>query len=104
MDLTVQVYTLVKRFPQEERYVLTSQMTRAAISVPANIAEGSARGSVKDYAHFLAIARGSLMETETYVLLASRLGYLSEQEIQTTLSLINEIERMLNTLRSKLLA
>jgi four helix bundle protein len=104
MDMAVQVYKLTEQFPDRERYALTSQVTRAAASVPANIAEGSARGGAKDYAHFLAIARGSLMETETFLMLAIRLTYLSEQETQPTLSLINEIERMLNSLRNKLLA
>lgn len=104
MDMTVEVYELTELFPSQERYALTSQLTRAAASVPANIAEGSGRGSVKDYANFLAIARGSLMETETFLLLAVRLHYLNEQQIQKTLAVINEEERMLNSLRAKLLS
>jgi four helix bundle protein len=79
MDLTVEVYRLSQRFPREEIYRLTSQVTRAAASVPANIAEGHARATSRDYANFVAIAKGSLMETETFVMLAVRLGYLSEE-------------------------
>ena len=104
MDMTVQVYQLSEKFPTQERYALTSQITRAAASVPANIAEGSGRGSVKDYAHFLSIARGSLMETETFLLLAVRLKYINEIDTITTFSLADEVARMLNSLRSKLIS
>lgn len=103
MDLVVLVYKLAESFPKEETYRLTSQMTRSVVSVPANIAEGNARGGRKEYAHFLAIAKGSLMETETYVFLAMRLGYLSEAETATSLKLITEISKMLTKLRNRLL-
>ena len=76
MDLAVQIYRLASLFPQNEIYRLTSQITRAAASVPANIAEGHTRGSRKDYAHFLVIAKGSLMETETFLMLSVRLSYI----------------------------
>ena len=79
-DLTVLIYRLTKTFPKEEMYGLTSQVRRAAYSVPSNIAEGSARGSKKEYLHFLYIARGSLSETQYFVHLATRLGYLSEED------------------------
>jgi len=79
MDLAVQVYRLAAQFPAVETYRLTGQMTRAAASVLANIAEGHARSTRKDYANFLAIAKGSLIETETFLMLALRLGYLSEE-------------------------
>jgi four helix bundle protein len=100
MDLAVQVYRLTGRFPKSEMYRLTSQVTRAAASVPANIAEGNARGSRRDYANFLAIAKGSLNETETFLILA--LGYLREQELAPTLFLITEIGKMLTALRARL--
>ena len=102
MDMVVHVYKLANYFPKSESYRLTSQITRAAASVPANIAEGNARATTKEYAHFLSIAKGSLMETETFLMLAQRLGYVGEQEVQPTLSLVTEISKMLTTLRSRL--
>ena len=102
MNLIVEVYRLTERFPRAETYRLTDQVTRAAASVPANIAEGHSRSTRKDYAHFLSIAKGSLMETETFVLVAVRLGYVSEPAAQPALSLISELERMLAVLRKRL--
>lgn len=83
---------------------MVSQVTRAVASVPANIAEGHARGSRKDYAHFLAVAKGSLMETETFLMLALRLNYLTEDQSRPALTLVTEISKMLTSLRSRLLA
>jgi four helix bundle protein len=79
-DLTVAVYGGTRAFPREEIYGLTSQLRRASYSVPANIAEGSSRESQRDYLHFLHIARGSLSETQYFLHLARRLGYLSAQD------------------------
>jgi four helix bundle protein len=79
-DLTVAIYQQTQRFPKEELYGLTSQLRRAAYSVPANIAEGASRESKKEYLHFLYIARGSLAEARYFVHLAHRLGYLPESE------------------------
>ncbi|MBW2023075.1 MAG: four helix bundle protein [Deltaproteobacteria bacterium] len=103
MDMTVQVYAICKMLPKEETYGLISQMTRAAASVAANIAEGHARGSTKEYTHFLAIAKGSLMETETFLDLALRLGYIKEDQAQTVQQKITEVSKMLTVLRNKLL-
>jgi four helix bundle protein len=103
MDLAVLVYRLAKRLPREERYGLWSQMTRAAVSVPANIAEGHARATAKDYAQFIAIAKGSLMELETYLTLTTRLKYLSEQQAQPALALVTQISKMLTSLRRNLM-
>jgi four helix bundle protein len=75
-DLTVLIYECTRSFPKEELYGLTSQLRRAASSVPANIAEGSARGTKKDYLHFLYIARASLTEAHYFVHLSRRLNYL----------------------------
>ena len=77
-DLTVAIYERTKSFPKEELYGLTSQIRRAAYSVPANIAEGASRESKKDYLHFLYIARGSLSEAQYFIHLTQRLGYISD--------------------------
>jgi len=79
-DLTVAVYAATKNFPKDEVYALTSQLRRAAYSVPANIVEGAARESKKDYCHFLVIARGSLAETGYFIHLAYRLSYLTADQ------------------------
>jgi four helix bundle protein len=79
-ELTVQIYEKTKIFPREEMYGLTSQIRRAAYSVPANIVEGSSRESKRDYLHFLHIARGSLSESQYFIHLAHRLGYLSDTD------------------------
>jgi four helix bundle protein len=102
MDLAVQIYRLASRFPSTETYRMTAQLTRAVASVPANIAEGHARATRKDYANFLAIAKGSLMETETFLMLAVRLGYTSEEQAKPSLSLITEISKMITAIRIKL--
>jgi len=81
-DLTVAVYETCRSFPREELYGLTSQLRRAASSVPANIAEGSARESKRDYLHFLYFSRGSLTETQYFLHLAARLSYLNAADHQ----------------------
>ena len=80
-DLTVAIYEQTRSFPKDELYGLTSQLRRASYSVPANIVEGSSRESKKDYLHFLYIARGSLSETQYFIHLAGRLGYLVPGEV-----------------------
>ena len=79
-DLTVAIYQATQSFPREEMYGLTSQLRRAACSVPANIVEGSSRESQKDYLHFLYIARGSLSESQYFIHLSRRLEYISDVE------------------------
>jgi four helix bundle protein len=103
MDLVVEVYRLANLFPKSETYRLVSQLTRAAASVPANIAEGNARGTPKEYAYFLSISKGSLMEAETYLLLAVRLNYVTQEQTAGALGLVTEISKMLTALRSRLL-
>ena len=103
MELVLSVYKASQHFPREEIYGLTAQLRRAVVSVPANIAEGNARTTTRDYAHFLSIARGSLMESETLVLLATRLGYTSQENSTQLLQLMDEISRMLNAIRNRLL-
>ena len=102
MDLVVEVYRLSAGFPRDEMYRLTSQLTRAVVSVPANIAEGNARGTPRDYARFVGIAKGSLMETETFLFLAIRLGYISKDDARPALALLTEVSKMLTRLRSRL--
>lgn len=78
VELTVEVYELTKSFPKEEIYGLTSQIRRAVVSVPSNIAEGCARSSTAETIHFLYIAIGSLAEAETQIVISNRLGYLDD--------------------------
>ncbi len=103
MDLAVEGHQLSRKFPKSESYGLTTQLGRALASVPANIAEGSARGSRKDYANFLAIAKGSLMEAETFLTLAVRFNYISAGDANRAFDLVTEISKMLTSLRAKLL-
>jgi four helix bundle protein len=77
MSLAVEVYTISKTFPADERFGLTQQIRRCAVSIPSNIAEGRGRGSARDYRHFLHQARGSLYEIDTHAALSERLGYCS---------------------------
>ena len=98
MDLVARVYTSTQNFPKEELYGLTSQMRRAAVSVPSNIAEGKGRLTDRDHAHFYSQARGSLLELETQILIAQRLNYLSKSEADSLLQICSEAGRMLNVL------
>jgi len=102
MELTVSIYRMSRQFPSEELYGLTSQLRRAAVSIPSNIAEGQGRGSDKEFVRFLSIAYGSLQETETQVMLAGRLGYLGKGPEQTLLNQCAEVARLLNGLSRKL--
>jgi four helix bundle protein len=102
MDMVHLVYRLTEGFPKKEEYRLIPQLTRAAVSVPANIAEGQARSTSRDFANFLAIAKGSLMETETLVMIAVRLGYPPESQAREALDLIEEISKMLTALRTRI--
>ena len=102
--LVLAIYRLTEAFPTGERYGLTSQLRRAALSVPTNIGEGSKRAAPRDYGHFLNIAEGSLSETE-YVLLVSRdLGYISSETAHGYLSEVTELLKMLHGLRKTILA
>ncbi len=102
MDLVEHVYALTQRFPPDERFRLTGQAIRSAISVPANVAEGHSRATRRDYGHFVAIARGSLMELETYVMIAGRLGYIDSKQTDAVLERTGELSRMLTALRRRL--
>ncbi|MFM9942790.1 MAG: four helix bundle protein [Hyphomicrobiaceae bacterium] len=102
MDLAGEAYRLAKLMPRNEEYRLTSQLLRAAASVPANIAEGHARGTRRDYAHFISIARGSLAESETFLVLAVKVGLLSNEQTLRAVELCREISRMLTALLARL--
>jgi four helix bundle protein len=102
MDEVVEVYAIAKHFPRSETYALRAQLTRAVVSVPANIAEGASRSTKRDYSQFLAIAKGSLAETETLLAVAVRLGYVTDGDCARALALADEIGRMLTTLRQRL--
>lgn len=92
LELTERVYRVTGSFPREELYGLTAQMGRAAVSVSSNIAEGAARGSKKEFVQFLRISLGSLAELETQLVVAGRLGFISDQDI---MGKIEEVRRML---------
>jgi four helix bundle protein len=104
MDLAAEVRLLSKAFPRDELYGLTSQLRRAAVSVPSNIAEGQARQSTAGFLNFLSIAQGSLAEVDTQLLLAQRFQYLSDETTSKAASLIIEVAKMLFSLRAKLTA
>ena len=98
MDLVVLIYQTSSLFPKTEIYGLTSQMRRASVSIPSNIAEGYSRKGRQEYIQFLRIAFGSGAELETQLKIAERLKFVSKNEIENTESLLNEVMRMLNVL------
>src|SRR5438132_932174 len=102
MDLVEDVYKASKTFPREEVYGLTSQIRRAAVSVPSNIAEGQGRRTTSDFLRHLSIAYGSLREVETQVLIAQRLDYLVQGKVEKVLSRAGEVGRLLNGLMASL--
>jgi four helix bundle protein len=102
MDVASDVYKLTASFPKYEVYGLSSQVQRAAVSVPSNIAEGSSRNSTKEFLHHISIAVGSLAEMETQLLLAARLNYGNAQEIDDALARCAEVGKMLRGLQRSL--
>ena len=98
MDLTQEVYRLVKLLPAEERFDLSSQIRRAVVSIPSNIAEGQGRQTEKEFKQFLSIAKGSVFEVETQLLICVRINYLPQEQIGNALSLCDEVGRMLTKL------
>jgi four helix bundle protein len=106
VEISLEVYRLTESLPSREMYGLTSQMRRAAISIPSNIAEGHSRGQTKDLIQFLAISRGSVSELETQLIIAEKLGYIQQACIRHVVGMLDEESRMLaglqRSLRSKL--
>lgn len=101
MNLVDQVYKVTRNFPKEEVYGLTSQLRRAAVSVPSNIAEGQGRNSIPEFARFLAIAHGSLREVETQIMIARRQGFLTPELEQELLVLAGQTGRLIKGLLNK---
>lgn len=102
IDLTVNVYKVTAGFPKEEIYGLTSQIKRAAVSVPSNISEGAGRNSNKEFIHFLGIANGSSYELQTQLIISNRLHLISDKELDLLLKEIQEIQKMTYTFQNTL--
>ena len=100
MDLVEDVYRLTRGFPKEERYGLTNQLRRAAVSIPSNIAEGQTRSHLKEFLQFLSMARGSLAEVQTQIELAGRLKYLSAEQVEPALQRAESLAKQLYALRN----
>ncbi|MGB7623517.1 MAG: four helix bundle protein [Terriglobia bacterium] len=102
IELVAAVYRATQAFPKDEMYGLTSQLRRAAVSVPSNIAEGQGRKSTNEFLHHLSIAHGSLREVETQVHIAARLGYLGANQKNDLLDMAAEVGRLINGLYNAL--
>ncbi|MBI4519048.1 MAG: four helix bundle protein [Deltaproteobacteria bacterium] len=98
MDLVELVYQATRSFPKEEQFALTSQIRRAAVSIPSNIAEGQGRSSAKEFVNFLSIAHGSVREVETQAMIAQRLKYLTREQAETLLASAAEVGRLIKGL------
>jgi four helix bundle protein len=102
IEQVVSTYSVTKAFPAEEKFGLCSQMQRASVSIPSNIAEGCSRNSDIEFKRFLEIAIGSAFELETQTIIAQRLGYISQGSLDAELKSVNELQRMINGLISKI--
>jgi four helix bundle protein len=102
IDLVVLVYEVTKRFPDDERFGMISQMRRAAVSIPANIAEGYGRRHRGDYLRFVSISQGSVCELETLMILSGRLRFVSREELAQPWRLAQEVGKMLRALHNAL--
>lgn len=98
MDLVTEVYRASECFPKHELYGLTSQIRRCAVSIPSNVAEGSARATRRDFANFVTIAKGSNAELQTQLILAHRLGYINQEHFEHVETLSFRVARMLSKL------
>ena len=102
MDLAERCYQATQGFPKEELFGLTSQIRRSAVSIPANIAEGQGREHTKEFLNHLSMARGSLLELETHLMLSQRIGLLQQPELDSLLTMTDRLSRMLSGLRKAL--
>ena len=102
MDIAVNCFKLTEEFPKEEKFGLSIQITRAGVSIPSNITEGSSRSSEKDYARFIEISMGSSYELETQLLIAQRLSYGNQSLLSQTITDVNDEQKMLMGFGSKL--
>ncbi len=100
--LVKEVYQITGMFPKNQQYGLTSQIQRAAVSIPSNIAEGAGRNTKKEFMRFLDIANGSAFELETQLFLSSDLGYIETEKIETIVTELKEIQKMIFRFRSSL--
>jgi len=102
IELVALVYTVTTTFPEEEKYGLSAQMRRAAVSIPSNIAEGHLRKTAKDFKQFLSIARGSCAELETQIIIAHKLGFIQDDYVNKLSSKVEELSKMLSSFYSKI--
>ncbi len=102
IELVAIVYEITASFPAEEKYGLSAQMRRAAVSIPSNIAEGHLRKTAKDFKQFLSIARGSCAELETQMIIAHKLGFIQEDNFNNLSPKIEELSKMLSSFYSKI--
>lgn len=102
IDLAVEVYKITEDFPNDEKYGLSSQMRRSAVSIPCNIAEGAGRNSQKEFNNFLGFSNGSSCELETLFIMANRLELITDETIEEKTNSLHEIQRMLSGLQQSL--
>jgi four helix bundle protein len=100
VDFVVDIYCVTKSFPKDEIYGITNQIRRASVSIPSNIAEGAARASNKEYAHFLSIALGSTAEVETQLIICKKLGYMPKEKFICLIGKIVKIRKLILGLRN----
>jgi four helix bundle protein len=101
IDLSVELYKATEHFPKEERYGLTSQIRRSAVSIPSNIAEGAGRNNPKEFYHFLGISNGSSYELQTQLIIANRLNLVDDKTAEPLLKEIDEIQKMTRAFLNK---
>lgn len=102
VDFCVDVYKQTSLFPPEEKFGLTSQLRRAAVSIPSNFAEGCSRSSEKDFSRFVEISLGSAFELKTQMIIANRLDFLNNDQLDNSIEIVDTISRQFNALRNKL--